>query len=235
MAVKSQTKMKAPTKAEIVAENAELKARLDELSKKVDEKKEPKKDDGLSDQLKHLISENNKLREQLKKSRDSEKFVGIKSLSKGTVWLPSPESESGNFADRQKGRMLKPNQSTIIPASWAVWLIETDNLAFRMGDLMFDNDSARKISPNVEFADLDVPKHFLTNVLTSQHIHKQFITSAEKGYQLIEKYKSTRFILERIYGVVVDLEQKSSGAARAKYSSIVADIEAILYPDESQQ
>jgi len=189
---------------DLLKQNGELQKRLEAL-----ESVESKSDEGLTTfeelnaQLQHLMAENKRLKEENKKVGDKEKFVGIKSLSKGLVWLPSPESRSGSVGDREKGRMLNPGEVVVVPALWALDYIANKNVTFTIGDAVIDNAAGKKIAPDVQFADIQIPDEFYEYVVTLEEIEEAVEKGTDAAFSLIDQYKDKLYILHKIYANVV--------------------------------
>jgi hypothetical protein len=191
-----------------------------------------------STKISDLISEINRLKNDLKVARETEKFVAIENLSLGRVWLYAPESKSGRPEDRSKGRLLKqPEELAIVPSYWMATYIADRAPAFSMGEIRLNNERGRDLSPNLIFEDFDLPAEFKDAAVPNEEIYKAISGSAEDFYDFVDKYKDKKYILSRAFGVI---DREAYGAKeKSKEKSIldgyVTFLGEILHPVPAEE
>lgn len=181
----------------------------------------------------NLISEINRLKDELKVARETEKFVAIENLSLGRVWLYAPESKSGRPEDASKGRLLKQtDELAIVPAYWMAQYINDRAPAFSMGELMLNNERGRLISPNLIFEDFDLPAEFKEAAVPNKEITKAISGSAEDFYDFVDKYREQPFILSRAFGVIdrIAYAAKDKTTKKSILEGYVSFLDEILHP-----
>lgn len=153
-------------------------------------------------QLSQLIAENKELKEKLAESESKDNYVGIRSVTKAKVWLPSPESKSGDPSKKNYGKLLKPGMATVVPSYWVVDWITSNFLGLKMGDVIIDNEAGKRISPNIHFIDIDVPKNFYIFKYDVEEIKKMLIANSSDLHIYINKNKDNGLVLNYIYSIV---------------------------------
>lgn len=180
-----------------------------------------------------LINEIHRLQDELKVSRETDKFVAIENLSLGRVWLYAPESKSGRPEDANKGRLLKKTgEVAIVPSYWMATFIADRAPAFSMGEIRINNEKGRKLSPNLIFEDFDLPSEFEDAVVSNEEVDKAISGSAENFHDFVDKYRKQPFILSRVFGII---DRKAHAAKeRSTRKSIlegyVSSLDEILHP-----
>jgi len=181
----------------------------------------------------NLISEINRLKEELKVARETDRFVAIENLSLGRVWLYAPESKSGRPEDRDKGRLLKQtDELAIVPAYWMTQYINDRAPAFLMGEIRINNERGRGLSPSLIFEDFDLPAEFEEAAVPNQEIKDSINGSAEDFYDFVDKYKEKKYILSRAFGII-DREAHAAAEKTTRKSILegyVSFLDEILHP-----
>jgi len=194
----------------LAKENEELRRQLAELNKTLNEK------------LLNLVAENKKLKEDIK-NKDRETFVGIRSVSGSNVWLAAPESKMGEPGSVNKGRLLKSGNITIVPSYWVVEWITSGNLCLKMGDIVIDNEAAKKISANVDFADIKIPDDFYLFDYTVEQIKDMAKNNIKAIVAYVNKHKNNVNILNSLHGILTsELEKYEDNSPQ------YADIENVI-------
>jgi len=196
MARKKNVDVSKTTNADkLKQENALLKKKVEELT------------ETLNNKLGQLIEENKELRKRLE-DKKTEKFVGIRSVTGANVWLPAPESKTGDPATRNMGRMLKAGKTTIVPSYWVVDWIASNYLGLKLGDVVIDNEQAKKISPNVEFDDIDIPEDFYLFEYTAEQIREMAKNNVKALVSYVNKNKKNVPLLNQVRGILADEQTK---------------------------
>jgi len=233
-------------KDELVGSIIDLETQISELSKKVEagsiEKDVQTSVESAS--MQELLEQNRRLREELDRKKESDKFVFIECQSKGRVWLPAPESRSGDPVDREKGRMLKGNKAfAVIPAYWMLDFIANENPALKDGEIIINNSRGRALNPNVVFVDFDLPDEFLAASINTVDIER-LVKKADNGiYDFIKAHKTERNILSRARGVVDEAttkeeekdEKKQDQTLISFLTSVSIHIDEILNPNREAE
>jgi hypothetical protein len=194
-----------------------------------------------STKISDLIGEINRLKDDLKVARETEKFVAIENLSLGRVWLYAPESKNGRPEDKSKGRLLKqPEELAIVPSYWMATYIADRAPAFLMGETRLNNKRGRSLSPNLIFEDFDLPAEFKDAAVPNEEIYKAISGSAENFYDFVDKYKDKKYILSRAYGVIDRKahEVKEKSKEKSILDGYVTFLGEILHPvlaEESEE
>lgn len=199
---------KSKTKAELQKENLELKKKLDDLTKT------------LNLQMEQLVQENKELKEKLSASSEREKFVGIRSTIDGAIWLPAPESKSGDAKDRNKGKYLEGKKATIVPAYWVADWITSGLLPLRTRSIVVDNEAGKKISPGVNFTDVVFPDDFFLFEFTNEEF-EQLVKDNDvtKINYYINKYKNDKQALAQMFMVVENIYEKAEDESELKINA----------------
>jgi hypothetical protein len=186
-----------------------------------------------SAKVSNLVNEIHRLQDELKKARETEKFVAIENLSLGRVWLYAPESKSGRPEDANKGRLLKQTgEIAIVPSYWMVTYIADRAPAFSMGEIRINNEKGRDLSPNLMFEDFDLPPEFEDAVVPNEEINKAISGSAENFYDFVDKYRKQPFILSRAFGII-DREAfaaKEKSTRKSILEGYVSFLDEVLHP-----
>jgi hypothetical protein len=206
---------------------------VEDLQEKVANIKVEDTEQDTNAKVQNLIAEINRLQEELKVARESEKFVAIENLSLGRVWLYAPESKTGREEDKSKGRLLKqPNELAIVPSYWMATFIADRAPAFKEGELRLNNERGKKIAPHLTFEDFDLPEEFLDAAVPNDDLEKAIHGKNGEFYDLVEKYKNNVSVLNRVYGLV---DRAAYGAPeKSKEKSIlegyVSYLDEIIHP-----
>ncbi len=244
MSRKSQ--LNALKKDELVGNIMDLETKVNELSKQVKtgsiEKDVQTSSEAAS--MQELLEQNRRLREELDRKKETDKFVFIECQSKGRIWLPAPESRSGSPADREKGRMLKGNKDfAVIPAYWMLDFIANENPALKDGEIVINNSRGRALNPNVEFVDFDLPDVLLASAVKTVDIER-LVKKADNGiYDFIKANKNSRNILGRTKGIVDEFTDKETSKDEDKQdeslisflTSVSLHIDEILSPNREAE
>jgi len=227
-------------------EIADLKAQL-QASEDGAEKASVEKDvseSSASESVAELLEQNRRLREELDKRKDTNKFVFLECQSKGQVWLPAPESRTGMLADKEKGRMLKGDKDfAVIPAYWMLDFIAHEHPGLENGELVLNNDRGREINPDLEFIDYVLPSHFIDVSVKNVDIEKMAKKADNEIYDFIKKRKDKRPLLGRTKGVVDALiaseeskeESKRDETYIAFLTSVSLHIDETLNPNREEK
>lgn len=244
MSRKSQ--LNALKKDELVGNIMDLETKIDELSKKVEtgsiEKDVQTSTEAAS--MQELLEQNRRLREELDRKKETDKFVFLECQSKGRIWLPAPESRSGSPADREKGRMLKGNKDfAVIPAYWMLDFIANENPALRDGEIVINNSRGRALNPNVEFVDFEMPDSFIAAAVKTLDIEAIVKKADNNIYDFIKAHKSERHILGRTKGIVDEAtakeeakDEKNQDESLISFlTSVSLHIDEILNPNKEAE
>lgn len=212
---------------------SDLIGKVYELQEKVADLKVEDSPRDTTDKVTNLISEINRLKEDLKVARETEKFVAIENLSLGRVWLYSPESKSGLPEDREKGRFLKrPGELAVIPSYWMATYIADRAPAFLKGEVRLNNKKGKSISPHLIFQDFDLPVEFTKAVVPNEKIIKAISGSAEDFHDFVDKYRKQPFILSRAFGIIDREANKAEDKSQKKFilEGYVSFLQEVLHP-----
>ena len=197
------TSLKSMKKDQLIEKVSEYEKTVADLKIKVAAIKIEDSPQDINSKTSSLIAEINRLKDELKTARETEKFVAIENLSLGRVWLYAPESKSGRLEDANKGRLLKQTgELAIIPSYWMATYIADRAPAFEMGELRLNNDKGRSLSPHLVFEDYKLPKEFLDAAVSNESITKAISGLSEDFYSFVEKHKKNIFVLNRAFGVI---------------------------------
>jgi len=227
----SKTQLNQMKKNDLVNVVLSLQEQIREIGKDDSYKK-------LSKQLEIVLAENQKLHEELESAKKSEKFVAVELLSQGNVWLPSPESKSGRPEDANKGYLLKKTgQIAIIPAYWMIEYVANRNPSFLMGDVRINNEVGKKLNPNIEFVELDIPEEFYEDSIPLEDIVANVRKGGEDLQRFINRFKDKPFVLARIMNVIDEIlgDYSDEDPQKVALIPISENLNRILNPDTSKE
>ena len=201
--------------------NEKLKKENEELKKELS-----KLNNTIKDQLAQLLEENKQLKEKLAESESKDNYVGIRSVTKAKVWLPSPESKT-DPTKKNYGKLLKPGMATVVPSYWVVDWITSGYLGLKMGDIIIDNEAGKRISPNVHFIDIKVPKDFYIFEYNAEEIKNMLFSDPAKLHSYINSNKNNTLVLNYIYSIVKSVigDMKQDDEHYYDVESIIVKIE----------
>lgn len=212
---------------------SEYQKTIEDLQEKVASVRVEESPDDTNAKIQNLINEINRLQAELKVARATEKFVAIEKLSLGNVWLYAPESKSGRPEDREKGRLLKqPNELAIVPSYWMATFIADRAPAFTMGELRVNNEKGKRLAPHLTFEDFDLPEEFLDAAVPNDEIEKAIAGQSGEFYDLVEKYRENRHVLNRAYGLVDRAAHEAPEKTKEKsiLEGYVSYLDEIIHP-----
>ena len=187
----------------------------------------------LSNQVQELMALKNDLEDKLNEKDKQNEMVAIEKMSKGHVWLRSPEASSGSAEDVNKGRLLtKEGQVVAVPAYWMIEYIAEENLAFTAGSVRVNNELGKKLYPKFNFADLNLPESFISGSISNMDIQRKLKARGDAPYDYINDLEGNMLMLSRVSSILFEMlsNEKPNTAGAAHIHALYEHAITLLNP-----
>lgn len=190
-------------------------------------------DNFVSEQILSLLEENKKLKEELKSGK-REVFVGVRNNTLSNVWLPAPESFSGSGDDANKGVLISGGEIKAVPSYYVTYYASREDInVFSSGDLIVDNESARRGLPHMIFVDDGVPELWLKPSFDIREVRRLCDTNIDEFKKVVDANYGNSLALNKLKIVAdeksIEFFNKDDSDPRvAKLEYIVTHINSVL-------
>lgn len=238
----SEKTYQTKTKKELIALLSDMQEKIASMEKT--DKAPISKD--VADNIRSLLSENDRLKKEISSRRGHDAMVGIENLTDARQYLPCPESNMAiDPDDKREGIMLNgtTRRTTIIPDYWLLYYISVDLPCFRDGEVRVNNRIVRQVNPSYRVADIDLPDHWMEFVKTMGEIREDLNGDKKKLFAALDRVNNKSFIdryLAEAEKMLDELQNKKDApesdisAAGLLVDELSSYIQKRFYPKEEE-